>query len=142
MIHDLEPLRRTAERDAIIIAHFANRDVYTILDLMRTLVPNNSAKHSEVQFTRSTGLSVELGIVYLLDLMREAGSIDRLCRSLANHADEGALSRTHVAMFKRQLAECAELTAFDAEHAVGGVEAAGVVGVVGEPAAAAAADAV
>ena len=115
MIHDLEPLRRTAARDALIVAHFANQNVYSIHDLLRMLVPS-SGTHTSTHFTQTTGLCVELGIIYLLDLVRELGSIDGLCRRLTDSA-EGPLPRIYVVVLKRYLAECVELTAHDAAAA-------------------------
>jgi hypothetical protein len=117
MLADLRPMRRAAARDAIVVAHFAALGVYSIMDLLRHLVPC-SGKRTAEQFSEATGLSVELGVVYLLDLVRELGSVDRLLSVPAGPGSAGgaAVARTYVALIKRQLLECAELTAYDAAH--------------------------
>lgn len=118
MLADLRPMRRAAARDAIVVAHFAALGVYSIMDLLRHLVPC-SGKRTADQFTEATGLSVELGVAYLLDLVRELGSVDRLLSVPASAGGAGgaALARTYVALIKRQLLECTELTAYDAAAA-------------------------
>lgn len=126
----------TAVRDALLVGHFANQGVYSILDLVHLLVAthggdgaiaeevvatynhSSSAAHAHAvaaRFTQCTGLAAELGVVYLFDLVRErgGGSLDWLCRRRGGHW-EAPLTWTQVALLKQRLAECPELAALDA----------------------------
>ena len=103
MIGDLKPLHDAAKRDQAIVAHFAHKGVRSIQEFFLFFDASNP-EHVNRHFADVTGLPTSLELIYFLDLVREAGTIDALCGRLGD-AKDGALPRRYVAVMKRYFAE-------------------------------------
>ena len=103
MIGDLKPLNDAAKRDQAIVAHFAQKSVRSVHELFLFFDPSNP-EYVNRHFTETTGVSADMDLIYFLDLMREAGSIDALCCRIGD-ASNGVLPRRYVMVIKRYFAE-------------------------------------
>lgn len=98
MISDLKPLHDNAKRFSAIVAHFAALNVVSIRDFFLFMDPTNPECVNRV-FVERSGLPVHMDLVYFLDAVAEAKSINVLCLA------DGPLPKRYVAVIKRYFAE-------------------------------------